>query len=75
VEPAVRSLKDRSQSRIKGTVRTIVESKFTSGDLDECDLTLRDLHRIEQAFMPVLMGALHSRVEYPWQRGRERSRG
>ncbi len=68
VEGAVRSLKERSPSRVKGMVRTLIEGKFTSGQLDECDLTLRDLHRIEQAFLPILMGTMHSRVEYPWQR-------
>lgn len=68
VEGAVRSLKERSPSRVKGMVRTLIEGKFTSGELDECDLTLRDLHRIEQAFLPILMGTMHSRVEYPGQR-------
>ncbi len=71
VEGAVRSLKERSPSRVKGMVRTLIEGKFTSGELDECDLTLRDLHRIEQAFLPILMGMMHSRVEYPGQRQRE----
>jgi len=77
VEGAVRSLKERSPSRIKGMVRTLIEGKFTSGELDECDLTLKDLHRIEQAFLPILMGMMHGRVEYPGQRqneGRERAK-
>jgi putative nucleotidyltransferase with HDIG domain len=75
VEGAVRSLKERSPSRVKGVVRTLIEAKFTSGELDECDLTLRDLHKIEGAFLPILMGMMHSRVEYPWQKQKAEREG
>ena len=53
-------------------VRRIVQQKFTTGELDECPLTLRDLHKIEDSFIPVLMGTLHGRLEYPWQKKEER---
>ena len=45
VESAVRSLKERTPSRVKGMVRSIIEGKFTSGELNECALTLGDSTR------------------------------
>ena len=41
--------------------------RFTAGELDECDLTLRDLTRIQEAFLPILEATRHARVAYPWQ--------
>ena len=36
-----------------------------SGELDDCDLTLKDLHQIEESFVRVLMGIFHRRIAYP----------
>ena len=72
VESAARTLTERTPSRVRQLVRRIVQRYFTAGQLDECPLTLRDLHRIEEAFIPVLMGTLHQRTEYPWQKKERR---
>ena len=72
VESAARTLSERTPDRVRQLVRQIVQQKFTSGELDECPLTLRDLHRIEESFIPVLMGTLHGRLEYPWQKKGDR---
>lgn len=74
VESAARTLTERTPNRVRQLVRRIVQQKFTAGELDECPLTLRDLHGIEESFIPVLMGTLHGRVEYPWQKDARRSR-
>ena len=68
VESAARTLSERTPDRVRQLVRKIVQQKFTAGELDECPLTLRDLHKIEDSFVPVLMGTLHGRTEYPWQK-------
>lgn len=73
VESAARTLTERTPNRVRQLVRNIIQQKFTAGQLDECALTLQDLHRIEESFVPVLMGTLHRRIEYPWQRA-ERKR-
>jgi putative nucleotidyltransferase with HDIG domain len=73
VESAARTLTERTPNRVRQLVRNIVQQKFTAGQLDECALTLQDLHRIEESFVPVLMGTLHARIQYPWQRA-ERKR-
>ena len=65
VEAASRSLDDPTPSRIKGLVRKIINNKFIDGQLDECDLTLKDLEKIAQVFTHILTGIFHTRVEYP----------
>jgi hypothetical protein len=74
VESAARTLTERTPNRVRQLVRRIIQQKFTAGELDECPLTLRDLHGVEESFIPVLMGTLHGRLEYPWQKGAQRSR-
>ncbi|MDA0337033.1 MAG: HDIG domain-containing protein [bacterium] len=74
VESAARTLTERTPSRVRQLVRRIAQQKFTAGELDECPLTLRDLHAIEESFIPVLMGTLHGRLEYPWQKDEKRER-
>jgi hypothetical protein len=65
VEAASRALEDPTPSRIKGLVRKVINNKFIDGQLDECDLTLKDLEKIAQVFTHILTGTFHTRVEYP----------
>ena len=74
VESATRTLGERTPNRVRQLVRNITQQKFSAGELDECDLTLQDLHKIEESFIPVLMGTLHDRVEYPWQKEERKAR-
>jgi len=73
VEAASRTVHERTPGRLKTLISKIIQKRFLEGELDECDLTLRDLHNIQDAFLPVLVGSYHSRIEYPWQKeARER---
>ncbi|MTI49411.1 MAG: HDIG domain-containing protein [Firmicutes bacterium] len=65
VEAAVRSMKDPTKGKIDGLVRKIIKDKLNDGQLDECDLTLRDLNTIANSFLNILMGIFHERIEYP----------
>ncbi|MFZ5650098.1 MAG: HD family phosphohydrolase [Bacillota bacterium] len=65
VEAAVRSMQNRTHSRIEGLVRKILRDKLLDGQLDECELTFKDLEKIAESFLRVLSGIFHSRVEYP----------
>jgi putative nucleotidyltransferase with HDIG domain len=65
VEAASRTLEDPTPARIQGLVRKIIFARFESGELDACDLTLRDLHLIEESFIRVLTGIFHRRIAYP----------
>ncbi len=65
VEAASRTLEDPAPARIRNLVRKISSAKIDSGELEGCDLTLRDLHLIEESFTRVLLGIHHRRVAYP----------
>lgn len=69
VEAAARSLDDPTPSRLQNIVKNIIHRKFTDGQLDECDLTLKDLTIIEQCFNRVLLGVYHQRIDYPKRAG------
>lgn len=65
VEAAARSLTEPNVSRLQGLVEKMIFQKLTEGELDECDLTLKDLNRIGKVFVRILTGIFHSRIEYP----------
>ncbi|MFH1222739.1 MAG: HDIG domain-containing metalloprotein, partial [Pseudomonadota bacterium] len=64
-EAACRTLEDPTPSRIKNTVDAIINSMFTDGQFDECNITLKRLKIISQIFTKILIALHHSRVEYP----------
>ena len=55
----------KSRKEIETRVHQVIENKLSDNQLDEVDLTLRDLRRIEQAFIRVLAGLMHTRARYP----------
>ncbi len=65
VEAASRTLVDPTPARIQGLVQKIINNAFSDGQLDECELTLKDLHEIAKSFNKTLSGIFHHRVEYP----------
>lgn len=65
VEAAVRALQKPTPGRIEGFIRKLLKDRLSDGQLDESDLTLKDLDRIAEAFVRVLSGMFHTRVEYP----------
>ena len=65
VEAASRTLVDPTASRIQGLVQKIINKVFSDGQLDECELTLKDLHEIAKSFNQTLAGIFHHRIEYP----------
>jgi putative nucleotidyltransferase with HDIG domain len=69
VEAAVRSLAKPTPNRIEGMVHKLIKERLHDGQLDECDLTFRDLDVIAAAFVQVLTGIFHTRIEYPDQVG------
>lgn len=65
VEAASRTLEDPSPKRIETHVQNIIEQIFLDGQLEECELTLKDLHAIQKSFITILIGIFHQRIEYP----------
>ncbi len=65
VEAAARASSPSSAGEIERIVRKIANDRLVSGELDECQLTLRDLGLIRSAFIEVLQGVSHLRIQYP----------
>jgi len=65
VEASVRSLSSRDETAIRAMVARIIAERMDDGQFDECDLTLRDIDVIQQAFVAQLLGMYHQRVAYP----------
>lgn len=67
VEAAARTLKEPTSVKIEELVHKINNNKFIDGQLDECDLTLKDLEKISAVFIRILTGIYHGRITYPEQ--------
>jgi putative nucleotidyltransferase with HDIG domain len=65
VEASVRSLASRDEAAIRSMVARIISDRMEDGQFDECDLTLRDISRAQEAFVSQLLGMYHQRVAYP----------
>ena len=65
VESASRSLEKPTPAKIEQLVRELIDQRLADHQLDECDLTLRDLKRIAERFRFTLMSMLHTRIAYP----------
>jgi hypothetical protein len=65
VEASVRSLSSRDEAAIRAMVGRIIDERLKDGQFDECDLTLRDVERIREAFVAQLLGMYHQRIAYP----------
>jgi putative nucleotidyltransferase with HDIG domain len=68
VEAAARASRDHSAEAITALVEKLVMGRVAEGQLDDCDLTLRDVQRIKDAFRAILIGMYHPRIEYPERR-------
>jgi len=65
VEAASRTLVDSSPARVQQLVQRIINNYFRDGQLDDCSLTLRDLHSIARSFIETLSAIRHERIDYP----------
>jgi len=65
VEAASRTLANPTPSKIQGLVQNLINKAFSDGQLDECELTLKDLNKIAKSFYKILSGIHHHRIEYP----------
>ncbi len=75
VEAASVALDRPTPVRLEALVREIIEQRFTDGQLDECDLTLTHLKKIEEALIRILSARYHTRVKYPEGNGKKDREG
>jgi len=69
IEAAARSLDEPTPARLQNIVRNVIQKKFVDGQLDECNLHLRDIGKIESSFVRILLGIYHQRIDYPKRAG------
>jgi hypothetical protein len=65
VEGAIRSLQDPTPGRIESVVHETVMARLMDGQFDDCDITLKELSRVEQSFVKSLRAIYHARIAYP----------
>jgi membrane-associated HD superfamily phosphohydrolase len=65
VEAASKILSDPTPSRVAAHVEKIINNIFLAGQIDECELTLKDISEIKRRFTYILNSILHKRIEYP----------
>ncbi|MCE4047005.1 MULTISPECIES: HD family phosphohydrolase [Bacillaceae] len=65
VEAAVRSLSSPTPDQIESLIKNIIADRLQDGQLDDCDLTLKELEQVRNTLCETLKGIFHSRIEYP----------
>ncbi|MEN6477986.1 MAG: hypothetical protein ABFC75_08390, partial [Rectinema sp.] len=72
VEASTRTLKKPTLPRLEEFIRQIIMDKVSSGQLDDCSLTMKDLETVRHSFTRILAGHFHSRIEYPKSKDKEK---
>lgn len=65
VEASSRTLVDPTPARIRSHIDNIIKTIFSEGQLDESELTFKDLHYLSESFQRILTGIFHQRIVYP----------
>jgi membrane-associated HD superfamily phosphohydrolase len=65
IEASTRAMEDPTLNKLEEKIDEVIKKRFTEGELDECDLTLKDLTKIKIAFLKILVGIHHQRIKYP----------
>jgi cyclic-di-AMP phosphodiesterase PgpH len=65
VEAASRSLAKPTPVRLESLVQKVIDEKLQDGQLQQSELTFKDVARIEESFVKTLSSTLHARIEYP----------
>jgi membrane-associated HD superfamily phosphohydrolase len=65
VESTTRAMAEPNPARIEAVVHDLAMKRLLDGQFDECDLTMRDLERVERALVKTLAGVYHGRIAYP----------
>lgn len=65
VEASTRAIVDPTKEKIEANIDSLIKLRLLEGELDESTLHLRDLTRIKESFLKILLGVHHSRLQYP----------
>jgi len=67
IEAGTRSIQNPTPQKFHQFIDMIFDKRLKDGQLDECDLTIKELSKMRHAFVPILFGMYHLRIEYPDQ--------
>jgi cyclic-di-AMP phosphodiesterase PgpH len=65
VEASTKAIEDPTPKKLEDKIDEIIKKRFIEGELDDCDLTLKDLTQIKKSFLKILIGIYHQRIKYP----------
>jgi len=65
VEASTKAIEDPSPKKLEEKIDEVIKNRFMEGELDECDITLKDLTLIKKSFLKILIGIHHQRIKYP----------
>lgn len=68
IEATSRSMTDQSPEAIADMIHKTIHGRFDEGQFSECDLSIRELFKLEKEFLHSLDGTFHTRVKYPGQK-------
>jgi len=64
-EAASRAMQAPTAEKLEALVRKLIDGIRADGQLDECDVTVRDLDTIARSFSSTLLAIYHGRPDYP----------
>ncbi|WP_064591768.1 HD family phosphohydrolase [Streptobacillus moniliformis] len=64
IEAAVRANADKSSENVEKIVRHLIKSKVEDGQLSECDMTMNEIEKVTKAFLNIIRGIYHERIQY-----------
>ncbi|MFZ4621130.1 MAG: HD family phosphohydrolase [Bacteroidota bacterium] len=67
IEASTRAIVEPTVEKIEANVDSLMKMRLLEGELDESNLNFRDLNKIKESFMKILVGVHHSRLQYPDQ--------
>ncbi|MFA7361502.1 MAG: HDIG domain-containing metalloprotein [Candidatus Kapaibacterium sp.] len=70
-EAATKVIEDPTPKKLEDKIDEIIKKRFIEGELDECELTLRDLTSIKKSFLKILVGIYHQRIKYPEEKKKD----
>jgi putative nucleotidyltransferase with HDIG domain len=74
-ESAVRSIEEPDAQKVENIIENIFNARIEDGQLDESPITFRDITKIKEAFISILLGQHHKRIKYPKQEEIEKGEG
>ncbi len=65
IEAAARAIEEPTREKIERLIESIVQKRLNDGELDDCELTFKDIQNIKKSFLNILLGIHHNRIKYP----------